>query len=282
MKALIFGGSGLVGSAVYGALVAAGHDVSATYNENKPTCYSCDNWRRWAVSDTNGLGQLLREMQPDVVVSVLRGDFLKQSVAHQVMMEFLKKSDGRMVYISTVNVFDGVAGGGHREAAIPYPLSQYGDFKKSCEEMLLWGLGKNCLIARLPKIVSPADKTRALQRAQGGEVFYSNLYFNYNRPQNVAAALVHCIEARRSGVLHLTSHDALSDAQYGQILLANTAATVKAAQLTAEKYCHLLGGHDISRLKASDSGEICLTMACTDERINAKFKISCAQATEEL
>lgn len=243
MRILIFGASGTVGSAVFQEL-SGEYEVHGTFNKR---IFAAANMHHWEISDTARLNALLAEIRPEIIISSLRGDFLQQSAAHKKMADYLKAANGRMIFISTANVFDGAVAGGHDERQVPYPISQYGDFKKSCEEMLLWGLGKNCLIARLPKILTVA-------RPEGR---FSNLYYNYNTPQNVARALKLCIKKNKRGVQHLVSRDYICDAQgVGE-------------ELTPEKYCELLGCDDVSKLRQSPDGKFYLTMLCTDEELKS-------------
>ena len=281
MKILIFGASGTVGSAVYRVLSAVdGYEVHGTFNKNKPSDFNEITWHKWDIADIPGLNEMLASVKPGLVISSLTGDFLQQSAAHRVMVDYLKTAGGRMIFVSTANVFDGDVGGNHTEAALPYPISQYGDFKKSCEEMILWGLGANSLVVRLPKIISADIVERVVQHVEKGNGFYTNLYFNFNTPENVADALKHCLETKKSGILHLVSRDYMSDDEMAKLTLAKAGLdmTYPALQFSADSFCTTLGCNDVSKLRQSSDGGFYLTMTCTDEGIVSQYGISCADA----
>ena len=269
MTMLVLGASGLVGRALCAALAAAGHTVHGTYHRHPPPPGGGLPTYKWELTDIAGLRTLLQQTDPAVEVSSLTGDFLQQHVAHRALADWAKTAGRRVVYISSANVFDGAVAGGHTEAATPFPISQYGDFKQHTETMLLWQLGPRCLVARLPKIVDGAYKV--------GPQHYSNLYWGLNTPQNVAAALAWCIQTNRHGVVHLTSTDYLSDADMAGRSAMPGCAPFSAVPFTPQSYCALLGCHDPARLRPAPDGAFYLTMACTDPEMNARFAITCAQ-----
>jgi len=172
-----------------------------------------------------------------------------------------------------------MVGGNHTETVSPYPLSQYGDFKRNCEEMLLWSLGNKCLVARLPRIISKDTVENTVRHIESGNGFYSNLFFNCNTPQNLADAILYSIKENKSGVLHLVSHDFLSDADLARkiITAVGLEIDIPVLELNPQSYCTLLGCSDLSKLHQSNDGGFYLTMVCTDEVIAARFRISCAE-----
>ncbi|MCL2217576.1 MAG: sugar nucleotide-binding protein [Defluviitaleaceae bacterium] len=268
MKILIFGASGLVGGAICKELAGAKeYEVHGTFNKNKPEDF-CEA-HKYDIADEPRLDGLLARIKPDLIISSLTGDFTQQLGAHKTMAEYLKKNGGRMIFISTANVFDGAVSGNHSEAAVPYPLSRYGKFKQSCEEMLRHESGANCLIVRLPKIISGGDSEDITGHIKKGNGFYSNLYFNFNTPENVARAVKHCIEKSKSGVVHLVSGECMSDAEWAGRTLAQAGLTMEyeTSELSEESYCALLGCSDISKLAPSKNGGFYLTIICTDKDV---------------
>jgi len=268
MKILIFGASGNVGSAIFQAL-SGGYETYGTYNQNKPASINEFFWRKLDIADADAASSILNEIQPAVIISSLTGDFLRQTTAHKIMADYLKETGGRMVFISTVNVFDGLASGGNDEAALPYPISQYGSFKQSTEEMLLWELGSSCLIARLPKIITGKEAEQYAKHIQSGKGFYSNLYFNINSPANVASAVKFCLEANKSGIVHLTGNSYISDKTLAEKIIKNAGLSVEFETLTFtnESICAALGCDDVSRLKPSNDGGFYLTMTNTSKEL---------------
>jgi len=205
MKILILGASGTVGGAIF-RYASAQYQCWGTYNKNNPADLDPKRMAKWDIADTNALKQLLIDISPDIVISSLTGDFETQISAHRYMAEYLQKAGKHMIFISTANVFDGATNKPHTESDKPYPVSQYGKFKLECEQLLQSALKENCLIIRIPKIMT----RQVADNYIFGEPVYKNLYAGFNTPENVAKAVVKCIQLKKYGILHLSSHDYMS------------------------------------------------------------------------
>ena len=104
-KIMVLGASGTVGAAVFRQLSQNSMlDVYGTYFRKES-----DNprMRFFSLDNHEQMKDLLEEIAPDVVISALRGDFRRQIEAHVLAAEYLRNHQGRMLYFSTVNVFDG-------------------------------------------------------------------------------------------------------------------------------------------------------------------------------
>ena len=260
MKILIFGASGTVGSALFTALSPT-YDVYGTYNKKKPATND-NHWLKYDLSEP--VEDILKKIKPSLIISSLTGDFAKQWNAHRHMAEYLRETAGQMIYISTANVFDGAPVGGHTESDIPYPISQYGLFKQSCEEMVLWST--DCLIVRLPRILSKNNTDGWAERMS---TLYSNVYFNYNSAENVAQEIKYCIQANDKGTIHLVSQDYLSDVELAEKLSASSGKKQEYAgnHLDAQEFCKLLGHADVSTLRQSSDGKFYLTMTGSQRNV---------------
>lgn len=281
MRIFILGTSGTVGGAVFRVLSdAGGYDVHGTFKQNKPDGCSERNWQQWDIADLAKLEGMLVSYKPELIISSLTGDFTQQFAAHVAMADYLHDSGGRMVFISSANVFDGVVCGNHTEAAPPYSISRYGNFKINCEKMLMEKLGSKCLVLRLPKILSNKSIQVIVRHIEAGNGVFTNLYFNCNIPSNAAHTLKYCIEENKSGVLHLVSGDCISDDELARRTLANAGIKLEydALELSPERYCALLGYDDVSKLRPGNDNGFNLTMTCTDENIASKYGISCEDA----
>lgn len=71
-----------------------------------------------------------------MVISALRGDFEKQLAVHKIITDDLAMHNGKIIYISTVNVFDGECSVPHYENDKRILNSDYGRFKIYCEDLL--------------------------------------------------------------------------------------------------------------------------------------------------
>lgn len=280
-KTLIFGASGTVGSEIFRILSKdKQYRVYGVYNKNKPAGIEENLWTKCDMADIESLKILLESINPDIVISSLTGDFLAQSSAHRIITAYLKKNSGKIVYISTANVFDGDVRGLHSETTTPYPLSAYGSFKQSCEEMLLWGLAANCLVVRLPKILTKRDIGDTIKSSEEGQAVYANLHLNFNTAENVAKAIHYAIECNKSGILHLASYDYISIEEYMQCLLklSNKSFAYKSESLNPQSYCAVFAEKDTTKLRQSTDGNYYLTISSRHEDINTKFKLSCKDA----
>jgi len=274
MKILIFGASGTVGRPIFQAL-SKEHEVYGTYNSNKPEDAQGNFWRNFSVTDTASLEALLDSVKPDLIISSLVGDFEMQLQAHKHMGEYLQKNTGRIIFLSTANVFDGNVRGSHSEKTPSYPMSKYGSFKLECETYLQNKLGDRCLIVRLPKIMD--EKTAEAWRTQaktGTPPVYENLYMSFNTAENVANAIKYCVDIGKSGTLHLTSSNSISISKSMELL--GTKAT-NCQQLTIESYCNIFDCKDYDLLRHSGDNAFKLDLICTDTDISSRFKISCEE-----
>ncbi|MCL2284961.1 MAG: sugar nucleotide-binding protein [Firmicutes bacterium] len=277
MKILILGASGTVGLPLFNKL-SQKYEVHGSFNRNKPECAQNDYWHKFDISDISSLDIILQAIKPHMVISSLTGNFEQQILIHQRLNEYLQTTGGRVIFISTANVFDGDVTGQHAEMDAPYPISGYGKFKQACEELLQAGLGDNCLIIRLPKIIDSETAEQWLKQAETGDPpVYANLYMSFNTPENVANATAYCVAAGKHGVLHLTSRDSISISQCMDILLANANKKngYTPQELTVESFCALLGCEDTALLRHNSDGQFRMELICTDPEILSRFGISC-------
>ncbi|MCL1788712.1 MAG: sugar nucleotide-binding protein, partial [Defluviitaleaceae bacterium] len=240
-------------------------------------------WHKLDISDVSGLERILEITAPHVVVSSLIGDFKRQMDIHRYLAAYLKKTGGRIIFVSTANVFDGDVRGRHGEGDKTYPISNYGKFKQACEALLQGALGEKCLVVRLPKIMDKKTAASFLKQAETGEPpVYKNLYMSFNTAQNVADALAYCVGTEKAGVLHLTSVDAMSISRCMDILLARAgkARGYTPQRLTVESFCGLLGCDEPKLLRHNGDGAFCMDLICTDPDITDKFAISCREALQ--
>ena len=286
MKILILGASGTVGKPLFQTLSGTGaHEVHGSYHRNKPADALAGRWHPLDISDVSGLTHILKNTAPDLVVSSLNCDFAQQLTLHRHLAQHLQKTGGRMVFVSTANVFDGDVRGQHREGDKPYPISSYGKFKQACETLLQETLGEKCLVIRLPKVIDEKTAESFLKQAEtGAPPVYENLHMGFNSAQNVASAIAYCIEMGKTGVLHLTSIDAVSISQCMDWLLAQAGKNrgYTPERLTVESFCSALGCDDPGILRHNHDGEFHMDLVCTDPDIVTRFGITCEKSVEYL
>ena len=277
MKVIVLGGSGTVGKALFDAFSQDGaYTVYGTYNNNKPQSIDEAHWGHWDMENMEYLRTFLRKINPDLIISSLTGNFEQQYSAHVILKGFLDETGGRIVFISTANVFDGALIGLHTERDAPYPVSKYGCFKAACEE-LFDSLNERSLIVRLPKILTQKDADYMVDRAVSGKPVYSNLYLNLTTPNYAAVAVKYCVDDLKYGVMHLVSNDNLSVDECTRRIMSQMGKSdgYTPQTLTPEVLCEMYELQNASQLRLSKDGNMYLTMVCMDVDIATQFNFSC-------
>jgi len=211
-KILILGASGLIGKALINELKEDYDIFGTSFSQSLDLCSG--KAFKFSVDDFTRIDNILREVEPDIVVSALRGDFDKQLEIHRSVAKYLSEKKGRMIYCSTANVFDNNVESPHYENDQVDPESDYGLFKARCERELAALLGNQVCLARLP-LVWGKDSHRLnefLKKLMNREVIevYDNLFVTNNTDIMVAKQIRHIIEQKVSGILHLASQDVVN------------------------------------------------------------------------
>ena len=161
-KVLLLGGTGLVGRAIWKAL-REDYRVIPVAGHQKPKDGYC-----LPAEKPERLLEILRQEKPEIVISTIRGDYRAQMTFHETLADWMAGDEKRLMYLSTANVFDGDLSQPWTEEDMPRPESDYGVFKRDCEEMLREKLGAQLIIFRLaavwasdcPRIQLLADHAR--------------------------------------------------------------------------------------------------------------------------
>ena len=204
-KTLIFGGTGLVGSAIansldgeYEVVVVSGHHEI----ENGYTC-SAENLTK--------LSYILKKEQPDIIVSSILGDFSSQMLFHEELSDWIKENDKVLVYISTTNVFDGDLSKPVDEASEPNPESDYGIFKLNCEKMLQRKLDERLIILRLNSVwAKRCKRIERLKRCSDEDIeieTYPGDMISVTLAEQVGEYLKYILDNELSGVFHVGTED---------------------------------------------------------------------------
>ncbi|MCI8694716.1 MAG: sugar nucleotide-binding protein [Lachnospiraceae bacterium] len=209
-KILVLGASGTVGAAVFRQLSQNDmFDVYGTYFRKES-----DNprMRFFSLENHEQINDLLEEIAPNIVISALRGDFQRQMEAHALAAEYLRNNQGRMLYFSTVNVFDGNLVSSHYENDCPESVSEYGKFKILCENRLREILGNQAVILRIP-FVYGKNSARMRQVKNGCEAgtldVYKNFMCNYVTDVQIADYVEWILRENKKGIFHIGTTDAM-------------------------------------------------------------------------
>lgn len=210
MNVLVLGASGLAGSAILRKLRSDGHNVSGTCRTS-PEDGGDPALLHFDLNDPQAIVPLLEKTRPDAVVSCLRGDFGRQLEAHRLLADLLRRRHGKLIYLSTANVFDGDLSRPHYEGDALCADSTYGQFKIACERLLQERLGEHCVILRPPEIWGwdcPRLRTLVTNVRAGTPLrTYENLSVNYAADTQIARWTAFILEHDLRGVFHVGTQD---------------------------------------------------------------------------
>ncbi len=209
-KVLILGASGTVGAAVYQRLnQCKTFDVYGPYYSAKP---QDGHMYYFSLEHAEQIRNLLEELSPSIVISALRGDFGKQAEAHMAAAEYVRDHQGRLLYFSTANVFDGKPDSPHYERDDMQSVSVYGKFKIFCENSIREILGKRAVIIRIPFVYGKnAPRMQQLEEGlkKGVLEVYQDLQCNYVTDMQIADYVEWIIKERKEGIFHVGTTDVL-------------------------------------------------------------------------
>lgn len=212
-KLLILGASGLVGKAIAKECLDV-FDVYGTYFSSE-TNLTDDKQFQLNIEDEETIREILNVVQPDIVVSSLRGDYDDQLKFHRNLAEELKNRASILYFFSTTNVFDGDLSMHHRESDQPISQSEYGQYKINCEKLLAQSLGDRSNIIRIPGIWgknSPRMNSlnKNIETATSIQA-YSNLECNFLLDTQLARQVRFIFENELTGIFHLGAVDMVNE-----------------------------------------------------------------------
>jgi dTDP-4-dehydrorhamnose reductase len=168
MRVLITGSAGMLGSAVYPAFVAAGHEVTAT--DLHPRAIGDLPMDRLDVRDFTAVAATLDQVRPDLVLHLAAETdletcevdpdhaYLTNTVGTQYVAVACQQRGPQIVYISTAGVFDGEKGDDpYTEFDSPNPINVYGDSKYQGERLVSHLVPRH-FIVRAGWMVGGADR----------------------------------------------------------------------------------------------------------------------------
>ncbi|WP_203248770.1 sugar nucleotide-binding protein [Sporosarcina beigongshangi] len=220
-KLLILGASGLVGKAI-AKECAQDFDVYGTYFSTK-TDLADDKQFQLNVQDEGAIRDILQIVEPDIIISSLRGDFDEQLTFHQNLAEAIKNKATRLYYFSTTNVFDGDLSRHHSESDATIADSDYGQFKINCEKMLTELLGHRATVIRIPGIWGK-NSPRMNNLKKNIEVAepiqaYRNLECSFLSDMQLASQVHFIVEHELTGIIHLASVDRVKESTFVEELV---------------------------------------------------------------
>jgi len=211
-KILILGASGFIGNTIYKELLPY-FDVYGTYYSSKSEFEENQVMFKFDVEKDN-INTILNKVQPNYIISSLRGDFKSQIKVHQQINDFtLAAIDCKMVFLSTVNVFDAKGKYPSYENDPLLAQSEEGKFKASVEKLIKNLPKSKYNILRLPLVLG-VNSPRILQlketyKNKTAFEVYPNLIISCTTADKIAQQVHYIINRNKKGIFHLSSNDVM-------------------------------------------------------------------------
>lgn len=241
MKILVLGASGITGKAIVKELQNE-NEVYGTYFHQKDEYSNYKNMFYLDAGDLNNLQDILVKIEPNIIISSMRGDFEKQIQLHKIATQYLlNKKDGKFIYLSSANAFDNSVETPHYESDVPNAESAYGAFKVTCEKMLTDMLRERAIIIRVPFIWSKQAPRFLKIKEQISEEkpvkCYRNLYCNHTTDIHIARSIHAIIKNGFSGIFHIGSKDIIEYKNFIKKLLIKMKCSNYDIELEQEPDC---------------------------------------------
>lgn len=209
-RILIFGASGFIGKILYKELLPY-FDVYGTFRTSTPELNENKVMFHFDI-EADDINLLLQKIQPNFIISSLRGNFKSQFKAHQDIINFtLSALDCKLLYLSSVNVFDAKSKLPCYEKDGLLAESDYGKCKVSLEKLII-NLPKNKFaILRLPLVLG-VNSPRIIQLKEASKYnaefeVYPNLIISATTANKIAQQVHYIINKDLNGIFHLSSND---------------------------------------------------------------------------
>ncbi|HEA21729.1 hypothetical protein LCGC14_0918410 [marine sediment metagenome] len=208
-KILIFGASGFLGNAIYKELCTY-FDTYGTYFSARKSFENNKQFFHYDMEE-NDVFEILEKLQPDVIISALRGNFAAQIQAHQHMVEYIVQNECTLYFLSSANVFDAYRKFPSYEYDKTLSESVYGRLKIKIENMLLRIPQQKMGILRVPMVFgNGSPRIKAIKKyildSEPVEVF-PNLILNVTSDNKLTQQIHYLINRSKTGIFHLGSKD---------------------------------------------------------------------------
>lgn len=206
---LVLGASGFLGGAIYKELCPY-FRTFGTYSRSNNQLEKNKHFFQYNLEEDD-IYEILEIIKPTVIISALRGDFSKQVLLHEHLINYINEKRIRLIFLSSANVFDAYSKYPSYEEDKTYSNSIYGHFKIKIENMLLRLPKNRSTILRLPMVFgsqSPRiqEIIELIKINEPIEVF-PNLIMNLTTDTKVTQQIHYIINRNKSGIYHLGSTD---------------------------------------------------------------------------
>ncbi|HLW32429.1 MAG TPA: sugar nucleotide-binding protein [Aequorivita sp.] len=209
-RILILGGSGFVGNALYKELLPY-FEVYGTYCQQSGIFSDNQVFYEFCV-ETDSMFLLLNQIQPTIIISVIKGEQPELLDAHQEIVNYaLINNECLVLYISSQEVFDAKFDHPSYENDLQLSLTPQGKFKIAVEKLLLEAIPSQTTILRLPMVLginSPQiiHLRQCIKHYANFEVF-PNLVISTTTISKVCQQIHYIINHSLCGIFHLASND---------------------------------------------------------------------------
>lgn len=212
---LILGGSGFIGYSLYKELNPFFKTFGTYYSNNK---FKKNKQFFKYNLEKNDLEKLVTKIKPKIIISSLRGPFESQIILHNLLINYSKKFNFKLIFLSSSNVFDSFHNYPSYEYDKTLSESKYGVFKIKIENAILRMETKNYVIARLPMIFGVncpriKEMKNKIQEKKPFEVF-PNSIINVNSILKLCQQIHYIINQGLNGIFHLGSIDLISHHEF--------------------------------------------------------------------
>ena len=245
-RILILGASGFIGNALYKELNSY-YDTFGTYFSKKG--YTKNHHFFHFNLSLGGLEDIIKEVKPKLIISSLRGPFKALTETHQFLIDLIDKSNCRLLFLSSANVFDTFEHFPSYEYDKTLSESIYGRFKIKIENNLIRLPTTKYVLARLPMVFgnnSPRilELDDAIKNNKPIEVF-PNTIINVNNDLRLCQQIHYIINQQLSGIFHLGTTDLIHHFDFIKLIIKrryNKRAIYKQVYTTNQmRYLAVLG-----------------------------------------
>lgn len=220
-RILILGGSGFIGHALYKEL-SPYYATFGTYFSDK-ALKTNQHFYHFDHTEEDPL-PLLRQLQPQLIISCLRGDFNSQIELHQALIDYVVHNNCRILFFSSSNVFDAFNNYPSYEYDKTLSESVYGRLKIKIENDLMRLAPGQFTIARLPMVFglnAPRIKSMEAQMKAGEAIeVFPNTIVNINSDRKLSQQVHYIINRNKTGLYHLGSQDLITHYDFHKRLAA--------------------------------------------------------------
>ena len=188
---------------------------------------------RVEIRDARAVRALLDRVRPDVVVHTAYRQDGPEAWAITVdgaehVAQAAAAVGARLVHLSTDVVFDGRKGAPYVESDLPAPVTEYGRAKAEAEALVAAAHPRPLLVRTSLLYGGPQPSKHEVAARSGAHAFYTNEIRCPVLVDDLAAALLELAGADAAGVLHVAGGDAVSRAQFAELVTGGSVATAAA------------------------------------------------------